>query len=587
MGDIDHHLRGQVSEVQRLVIQLDQTINQVGLDVIRVGHEAEQTRSELAALRTDFYNYVRQAELAANVQRSETKIGVLQDQIQHEFGHYKTVRLTAVGMLQAFDIGLVSEDTVRTVGEQLMMQTPRYWLAPALVGLAAWAGDDRDLCGRAILEAFRRSPSKASLFMSLILRRQRRPDASVRWLRHYLAAQDPAKLGRDFAVILESIAHGAFGSAGVELMHETLDRWTERLLNDENVQVAQVNRWRAEIDAFASAPAAADFPHLRNLSPQWPELEAALSRAQVHEPLIRKYEAMMAEEIPPTDRLEDAIDDILDRLVREYDNEELPLRRELAFHRAVVEHGGDLAVSQATVASQRAYDSTLDYLTIQSESALNPTAIGVSRTTQRLAVAACHEWFQRAHAAFTRDYRMALPPIVDVVFGTSHTIGAKTFQLPQWVGRLNEPMGRLEHDLAEHWDRHGQPFVDSFAFPLSRKLLWPIVTVIGVLVLIGVCTQSAGLAVLAALIAGGIWAAVLFGQYQTAQKQQAQARAYVEQSKQESLRQLRAAGAELTDWGSRYQQADAREAGVRTMIGDLANSGKAASPYERRTVLSK
>jgi hypothetical protein len=208
----------------------------------------------------------------------------------------------------------------------------------------------------------------------------------------------------------------------------------------------------------------------------------------------------------------------------------------------------------------------------------------VSLTTQRLAVSACHEWFQRAHAAFTRDYRMSLPPKVDVVFGTSHNIGSKTFQLPQWVGCFSEPMDRLEHNLADHWDRHGQPFIDSLAYPWSRKLVWPIVTVIGVMLLLALCTQSFVLAFVVALLAGGIWTAVLYGQYQTALKNQSQAREYIQQSKQESLRQLRAAGAEITDWGSSYQQADAQETGVREMIADLANAGKAASPYERRSV---
>ncbi|GHJ48949.1 hypothetical protein Cs7R123_62910 [Catellatospora sp. TT07R-123] len=587
MADIDYRLRNQVQEVERLVIQIGQTVNQVGLDVGKVGQETEQARSDLAALRAEFLAFVRRNELDTNIQRSETKIGALQDQIQHDFGHYNAVRRSAVGVLQAFDIGIISEETIRTVGEQLMVQTPRYWLAPALVGLAAWAADDRELCEKAIQEAFRRSPSKASLLMALILRRQRRADASVRWLRHYLSTQDPAALGRDFAVILESIAHGAFGPTGVKLMRDTLDRWTDLLLTDDTVQLTQVHRWRAEIDLFAAAADPAAFPHLRTLSPQWPALEAALSRAQAHAPLLLKYRAMLSEEIPPAERLEDAIDDILDRLVREYDNEELPLRRELAYHKAVVDSGGDLDVSRRTIDAQHAYEKTLDYLTIQSESALNPAAIGVSRTTQRLAVAACHEWFQRAHAAFTRDYRLLPPPQVDAVFGTSHNVGAKTFSLPQWTGNLAEPLDRLEHDLAEHWDRHGRPFVDSFAFDIKPGLAGLIGTAVGVLILVGACTQSVVVGLAGAVVSAGIWAVVLHTKQQTAARQQAEARTYIERSKAESVRLLRAAAAELTDWSSRYAHADAQESAVRDMIGDLARAGQSGSPYERRPVITE
>ena len=46
--------------------------------------------------------------------------------------------------------------------------------------------------------------------------------------------------------------------------------------------------------------------------------------------------------IQPSDRIEDAVDDILDRLVNHYDAEELPRRRELANLEAIIEHDGDL-----------------------------------------------------------------------------------------------------------------------------------------------------------------------------------------------------------------------------------------------------
>ncbi len=583
MGDVDHQLRHQVSRVENMVVQLDQSLTVVGNQVAVVGQEQHETRTELAALRQDFYNFVRQAELAANIQRAETRVGALQGQVEHEFGHYKVVRRTAVGMLQAFDIGLVSQDSVRSVGEQLMVQTPRYWLAPVLVALAAWAGDDQGLCERAVLEAFRRSPGKTALFMALVLRRQDRHTSAVRWLKHYLAAQDPLRLGRDFAVILESISQGAFGPAGLELMRGYLDRWQEQLLGDETVQDAQVKRWRSEVNTHVAAPADANFPRLAAVSPQWPQLRQALSAAEAHASLIAKYGAMLVEESAPTERIEDAIDDILDRLVWEYDNEELPLQRELSFNEAVIRHAGDLEPAKRDAATTAALETTLDYLTIQSESALNPAAIGVSRSTQRMAVGACHEWFARAHAAFTRDYRMAMPPDVTATFGSAHNTGAQAFQLPPWSGSFTSPMHELEQSLAEHWDRHGQPYIDAFAYDWRKKAILPGVAVLGALLILSFCLGW-GAALLLSLLGAGIWAIILYSKYQTAQKQQAQARDYIARSKHDSITQLRAAGAELVDWNTRFATADRREADVRTMIADLAMAGNAVSPYERRVV---
>ncbi|MFD3913597.1 hypothetical protein [Streptomyces sp. NPDC058603] len=583
MSEVDYHLRRQVDRVNSLVVRLGEQVGAVSGQVSAVGQAQQETRTELQQLRADFMTFVRQAELTANVQRAETRVGVIQDKVDHEFGHHKVVRRSAVGMLQAFDTGLVSDETVRNVGEQLMIQTPRYWLAPALIALSSWAADDRSLCERAVEEAFRRSPDRTSLFFALVLRRQGRHAGAVRWLRHYLNVQDPAALGREFAVILESISQGAFGAAGRELLRDTLATWRETLLSDEATETAQITRWRAEIDSMRAPSAQADFPRLAAVSPEWAQLDAVLSSSRAQQAVLDKYTAMMARESAPSDRIEDAVDDILDRLVGEYDNEELPLRRDLAFNHAVIDKNGDLdAAKQAVDVDAASLEETLDYLTVQTTSALNPGAIGASPATQRLSVAACHSWFKRAHASFSRDYRAAIPPDVGAYFATTHGVGAQTFALPPWSGSFTTPLETLESSLAAHWDGHARPFIDSLAFPWRQKALLPGGIVLAVLLLFS--PFSVGFAFVAALVVGGVWALILHNRADAARKLQETARQSLERAKQESIGTLRAARAELTDWQSRFQQADAVEAATRAMIASLATAAHASSPYEGRTV---
>ncbi|MFE6837030.1 hypothetical protein ACFVFI_19635 [Streptomyces sp. NPDC057705] len=422
MADIDYHLRSQVSQLTSLVNQLDQGLVAVSAQVTGVEATQRDTRDSLQKLRDDFQAFVHSSQLADALQRAETRIGVILDRIEHDFGHHKVVRRTTVGLLQAFDTGLVSEESVRSVSDELMIQTPRYWLAPALVALAAWSSDDRELCERAVTEAFRRSPGRTSLLFALILRRQNRQAAAVRWLLHYLRAQDPTALGREFAVILESVAQGAFGPAGRELLRTVLDEWLELLLEGDQAVAAQVQRWRAEVEAHRAKSAKEDFPRLAAVSPQWPALESVLGAAEAHRALLEKYIRLTSQENRPSHRLEDLVDDILDRLVSEYDNEELPLRRDLAYNEAVVAHDGDTAAARkAADADATSLEEKLDYLTVQSASALNPAAIGVSTATQRLAVGACRDWFRQAHAEFSRDYRLHIPGTVEAVFQPSTT----------------------------------------------------------------------------------------------------------------------------------------------------------------------
>jgi hypothetical protein len=571
----------RINEVQSAVTSLNQGVIQVSGQVAHVGQRAEETRNDLQQLARDFADFVKRSERIANIQRAETRVGVVEAQLENQFGHHNVVRRFATGLLQGFDVGLVSEETVRAVSEQLMVQNPRYWLAPVLVALGAWASDDQELCERGIQEGFRRSPDRTSLFLALVLRRQGRRDSSVRWLRQYLAAQDPHALGRNFAVILECISQGAFGPSGVEIVQERLDAWRAQLLTDEDRQQAQVGRWRAEMDRHVGPSAQPNFPRLAEVSPQWPQMDAALSHAAAHGALITKYAALAAEEITPQDRIEDAVDDILDRLVREFDEEELPLRREHAEHHAVIRNGGDLDAARRDLDSDLiALEQKLDYLTIQSESALNPGKIGVSRATQRMAVSSCHDWFARAHATFCGDYRQGLPTDVQAVFETTHNTAGVVFKLPRWTGSFTRPMPELEADLAGHWDRASRPFIDGLAYNWGRKVIAPVVVLLLALLILVPTAGVAGLII--TMIGGGIWFLVLYIQSQAAAKLQDAVRELLARGKQDSLQQLRGAGAELIDWTSAFRREDSREPQVRALIGDLATAGAAASPYERR-----
>ncbi|MET8683784.1 hypothetical protein ABZV77_06170 [Streptomyces sp. NPDC004732] len=584
MSDVDHALHRKLQQVTQLVVGLSEQVSSVSGQVSSVDAKQQRTSSELQELRDEFRAFALASMLNAHVQRAETRIGVIQDQVDHEFGHHKVVRRTAVGMLQAFDLGLVSEEAVRSVGDQLMIQTPRYWLAPALVALASWSADDRTLCERAVEEAFRRSPDRTSLLFALVLRRQGRMDGAVRWLRHYLLAQDPSALGREFAVILESIAQGAFGLAGRELLNRTLTNWRERLMDSAEVQQKQIRRWRDEVDSLRTTTSVAEFPRLSVLTPQWPQLNSALCAARAHEGVLAKYRAIMDREFELSPSIEDAVDDILDRLVSEYDDEELPLRRDLAFHHAVIAHGGDLDAARRTAeADSASYDETLDYLTVQTTAALNPPAIGTSPATQRLAVAGCHEWFLQGHAGFTRDYRAAVPQDVQAQFQTTQKVGGAVLQLPVWNASFGRPLGELERSLGGHWDQHIGPFVASLAYPTVRKAVPLVLVLLGILTIVG--SIHLGFALIAALITGGIWGMVLHNRAQAVRRNQEATRVFLERARDESLRQLRAASAELVDWHEKFRSDDAVEARCRELIKSLETAvHHGGSPFEGRTV---
>jgi hypothetical protein len=57
--------------------------------------------------------------------------------------------------------------------------------------------------------------------------------------------------------------------------------------------------------------------------------------------------------------------------------------------------------------------------------------------------------------------------------------------------------------------------------------------------------------------------------------------------KAKSLEDLRGAGAEYTDYQTRYQAADAEESRVRALISTFPNLGRDRAPHEGRTLLEE
>jgi hypothetical protein len=586
MNDVDHALRRRVQEVGNQVAVVSEQVGLVSGQIQAVQVNQDSARTELQQLRAEFLAFVEATGRQSNVQRAETRIAAVRDRIDHEFSHHKQVRRTAVGMLQAFDVGLVSEETVRMVSEQLMIQTPRYWLAPALVALASWSADDPQLCERAVDEAYHRSPDRTSLLFALVLRRQGRADGSVRWLEHYLRAQDPDALGREFAVILEAVAQGAFGAAGRDLLSRTLLRWQDRAadgIENQEAQETQTQRWRAEIHSLRPPTAAAEFPLLSTVSPQWGSLDGVLSAARTQQRLLDKFRNILNHQPLPSERLEDAVDDILDQLVSEYDNDELPLRRELALMEAIVQHGGDIdAATTKAHADLAALQETFDLLTFHTTAALSPEAVGVSPATRRLAVGVCREWFLRAHGGFTRDYRAAVPQDVEVRLQPDHTAGARNFRLPSWTGSFLRPLQELESSLAGHWDQHVAPYLESFRYPLARRSVTAAAVVLAIVLVLGQAHIGAALTV--AAVVGLVWWLRIRGEARTAARHRQDAAELLARARTQSLLQLRAASAELSDWNTKYEDADEVDEACTALIASLTTVTDNGSPHEGRTV---
>ena len=457
-----------IHAVERMSRQLSSQIDQVDTSVGLVRNDLSLTSNELKELRAEFDEFVQTAVKTAAVQQSETRIVHVKAELDRQYGHYSNVRRTSVGILQAFDVGNVGNDVVRQVSEELMIQTPRYWLAPVIVALAAWSRDSQEMAEKSVQEAYSRDANKTSLFFALVMRRQGRVDAASRWLKHYLSSLDPNALGREFAVILEATSYNAFGPAAQKLLSEIMTTWCTDLRNNREVVESQIRSWVGEIGGNREQLTDRSYPNLEQLSPEWVRVKRQLEQASALPVTIDKYEQIADHEAAIPGTLEHLLDDILDRLVTEYDGEELPLRREVLYHESVIEEQGDIKLAlQRSDRLQKALEETTDVVSMQTVAAITPELVGVSTQTQRIAIGVGQGDFRTALGRFCAAYRTEAVWAVPLVFDKSHSQYAATYGFQGCQLHTDMPESDGIDQIRAAWQATFAAFINRISFKNS------------------------------------------------------------------------------------------------------------------------
>src|SRR5271165_2150291 len=139
----------------------------ISAQVVDVAAKNDALSGQLAALMKQFEEFVARDRAHKEISVSETRLVRVNQELETKYGHHAELRRRATGILQATDLNIVREETIRTATEEMMIGAPGYWLAPALVALSAWIADKRELAERALAESLRRDGAKTALLLSL------------------------------------------------------------------------------------------------------------------------------------------------------------------------------------------------------------------------------------------------------------------------------------------------------------------------------------------------------------------------------------------------------------------------------------
>lgn len=373
---------------------------------------------EIGSLAKEFHDFVSVQQRANRLNQAETRLVKIRQELEKKYGHYDIVRRTTTGILQADDIGIVKKDTISNATEELMISTPGYWLAPCLVALAAWINDQPELAEKAIKEGIKRNDEKTSLFFALICRRADRKEACLKWTQRYLANQDEENLDRKTIIVLDAFASGLFGADTEGVISRQMNEWLQHLEEKPGFTEKQTQQWSEAINLKRKPIDTSSYTYLRKYSKTWPVLEDILEGAHLHAEML-EYLIGIFERKVSTATVREQLDDILDSLVTDFDDEELPLRKEEKFEQFIVDFRGDESRARQNMnVEQTAFETHKDFTQLLTDAAMKPETAHSSVSTQKFAFALSRDWVMNAYNDVVAQNRMKIPNEIEINLDT-------------------------------------------------------------------------------------------------------------------------------------------------------------------------
>lgn len=384
-------------------------------EIHAVGRSVDDLREDVTSLTQDFHAYAAKQERTNRIQLAEIRLVKLRQEIEHRFGHYAEIRCMARGILEANDLAVVRQDTLRAAAEELMLRAPGYWLAPALVALAAWISDEEEVANRACAEALHRDDERTSLFFALVCRRFGRKEASLHWMQRYFAGLDGGALDRKAAIVIDAYVSGLLGRDADGLIRRRIDGWIDRFSRVYSFAAAQEKRWYEAMKAMCPAPPAeGSFPYLRVHTDRSVSeaLEHTLSCVRLYEKLSTHFQQIVTQTAPPR-TLKQQLDSILERLVADFDAAEKPLHMESILEKLVIHEGGREDRARNILAEKvKAFDERRDFMQLLSDTAMHPQEMQASPALQKMALALGRDSILSAFRDIVAENRAAIPETI-------------------------------------------------------------------------------------------------------------------------------------------------------------------------------
>ena len=223
------------------------------------------------------------------------------------------------------------------------------------------------------------------------------------------------------------------------MIAKQMDAWLEHLSDKPGFIDQQRKQWSDAINLKRKPLNGNNYQYLRKYSPTWPVLQDIMEGAELHANVLAYFINIFDQEAS-TAALKVQLDETLDSLVTDYDDEELPLKREKKYHELVVKFNGDVkTATQHMNVEKTAFETHKDFTQLLTDAAMNPESSHASVSTQKFAISLSKPWITHAYSDIIAQNRMKIP----------NEIGIK---IDTFNGKTTD--GQNENELINNFNNH-------------------------------------------------------------------------------------------------------------------------------------
>ncbi|MBV1949187.1 hypothetical protein [Streptomyces sp. BV129] len=448
-----HAFENGLHGVRADVVQLREGITDVRQKVAGLESAVSDTRQ---VLDTFIEQYGRDREMA----RAQAELARLTTVFQADFAQRKQTRALARGLVHTLTAHavrrkLVNTNTLRSCVEERLLLEPTYWLAPAIMAVAANFRDETAPGERAQAHACTLDAAKANLFFALTSSRLGNEAEAAAWMDTYLQSLDPEELGQDFCVVLDAIASNELGEDALSYTRQAMAGWNQSMHRTS----ASSAQWGTRLRNLRRQLSDKEYTALRETcADQWDSLRDGWELATVPEGTVAYLRRIFPDGPDGVDRtVSDGchVETALERLINQLEPDEAHLHEQMQQLERIIEYGGDLeAAAQAHKSPLSPETEPVPFMTLLDQAVFAPDTAPLGPPARRMALRAIWPSLEKAADRVVAESRNHLPDQIAL------SIAGYSWNLPTHPHQTVKP-GPLVDDLAARLEQETQARSDA------------------------------------------------------------------------------------------------------------------------------